>query len=571
MCNLFKKLRSHYSAILLAIVVGLISLAPQFYFSHYNPGFKGVQMFGTDAEHDYIANINRAYRDDYSKGPFPPDAGKNYYLAPKLGERMVAVLGSMLHVTAIEMNVISKFLFPVILFLILYFWLLEVFSSRAVALLAPLFVMFGMNLLDSAGFVRLISLKSNISGFLPYTRPVNPQVSSIFLFLGLWLTYRLAAGRAGPKGSILLGGIVGLSLFSYIFTWTFMAALLALCFLFFLFRRDALKAKYFLLTATVSILVALPFFMNALRARADVEYLETSARIGLVHSHAPILGMLIVLAYIVLVFFWPKNKSVERSYFLVMVTAVVVVLNQQIVTGIKLQVGHYHWYMTKPILSIVLVFLAVHWITKLGKSRWRAVALLSFAAVLILNGLVVQARSYQANYPVFQEKQKFGPLFTFLNEQFKEPQTIWADPDLSTLIPAYTRHFAPDNFYAPYYIDTRRHLRDMLFLEYRLKGITAQNIMDVMEKDGGYAIGKVTGIYYRELPDAGALNKEREQLAKEYADFSRVSLRENFKNLSIDLVVADKGVNGFNYDTLVFLSKVKEFGDGLSLYQFDSR
>ena len=57
-------------------------------------------MFGTDAEYDYVAKVNKAYHDDYSKGPFPPDPGKEYYLAPKLGERIMAFAGRIMGVSA---------------------------------------------------------------------------------------------------------------------------------------------------------------------------------------------------------------------------------------------------------------------------------------------------------------------------------------------------------------------------------------------------------------------------------------------------------------------------------------
>ena len=114
-----KIIKSHIGAILMALVVGAISIAPQLYVLR-DPNYKGVQMFGADAEYDYVAKINKAYYDNYSRGPFPPDPGKDYYLAPELGERTMAFFGKMTHLTAIGINIAAKFIFPFILFLILY-------------------------------------------------------------------------------------------------------------------------------------------------------------------------------------------------------------------------------------------------------------------------------------------------------------------------------------------------------------------------------------------------------------------------------------------------------------------
>src|SRR5258708_4496948 len=153
--------RSHHLAIILALAVGLVSIAPQI-FAFHDRHYKGIQMFGTDAVYFYVGEINRAQYENYNSGaPFPPDPGKNYYLAPKLGQRIMAVIAKTLHVGAAAVNTSFKFLGPAALFLVVYFWLLEMSAGQIVALMAPLFVILGANLLNPADILRLDLLRTN--------------------------------------------------------------------------------------------------------------------------------------------------------------------------------------------------------------------------------------------------------------------------------------------------------------------------------------------------------------------------------------------------------------------------
>src|SRR5258708_6021732 len=213
-------IKHHCVAIFLAVIVGLISVAPQLYVLK-DARYQGIQMFGTDAEPFYLAEMNQARYEDYSQGIFPPDPGKNYYLAPKLGARLIAGLSSIFRTRVIEINVWLKFFGPVLLLLILYGWLYEMFSSRLIALVGGLFVMLGINLLTLVDLVHLGLLKTSAGDFLPYTRPLSPLISSMLLFLGLWGIYRLVARKAGFNTALLIGVLAGISLYEYFYTWIF--------------------------------------------------------------------------------------------------------------------------------------------------------------------------------------------------------------------------------------------------------------------------------------------------------------------------------------------------------------
>ncbi len=565
---LIKKLMAHRLAIIIAIMVGVISIAPQLA-AVRDQNYKGIQMFGTDAEYDYVAKMNQAQYDDYSKGIFPTEPGKNYYLAPELTERSMGFLARIFHLRVIEVNIIFKFMGSVILFFILYGWLLEMFSIKSVAVVAPLFVILGINLLDPHEIVRLLSLKTHIDSFLPYTRPVSPQISSIFLFCGLWGIYHFIHAGGRLRSALLLGIVSGLSLYVYIYTWTLLVVVTGLCLAYFGVRKEFIKVKYFLVVIGVNFLLASSFFLNLLKARGDLDYINTSARIGLIHSHAPIFGASLILGVLIIIFLWPSYRPGTKYMFLCMFGAVALLLNQQIITGLKLQPGHYHWYTTKPLLAIILVFLVLYWSEKfiLNRSVRLAIPIL-LGGVFFINAAILQAHSYSANYSNFQSNQQYSGLLNFIGQNYPQRATVWAEPKLSTLILAYTHHRSPNNAHAQYYLDSQAHLKDILILEYRLKGILGKDIRAMLDTDREYITSKLHGIYYRDLPGNQQISDtELEDLSLQYSKSLALPLIEIFNKLNIDLVVEGASQNSVLGKDL-YLSKT--LIDGFYVYQLDN-
>lgn len=569
-------MKSHRIAILLALLVGLVSVAPQLSVvrdAHY----KGIQMFGTDAENQYIGRVNQALYEDYSQGSFPVDPGKNYYLAPKLGERLMALFAKIFNTRVIEINVALKFVGPVLLFFILYAWLLEMFSLRAIALIAPLFVILGINLLSPTELLRLGALKASVDSFLPYTRPISPLISSLFLFLGLWGTYRLAHEKSTPKTASVLGILVGLSLYSYIFTYSFLVVVLGLSLLYFLIQRDWRKVKNSFIALAVSGIVVVPYLVNLLRARTDPDYLYMAARQGLVHTHAPILGGWVVVGFLALIFIWPRAYSNTKHYFLILFSALVVVLNQQLITGVRMQPGHYHWFTTKPLVAIIISVCMLYWLERVvSDNRWKTATVAVIGSVFFLNAIAIQAHSYSVNYPMYEKNQRYASLFTFLDTTYTTKMNIWANPDrevsypeLSFLISAYTHHNAAmvsDN-----YSDSQNHVRDMLFLNYRLHGIDDKNILKTMQRDRDNVTTSLFGVYYRDMPGGRQLSdSELQKLALVYNQFYAVPLGQVLRGLRINLIVEDTTANNFRLDVFSFLSRVYD-NDGLYVYELKNK
>ena len=79
-------LKRHGLAFILAILVGVICIAPFLYFALHAPGYSGIVMMGTDGEEHYLARMAEVYDGHAGVGNvFLPDKNLPYF-APAGGE-----------------------------------------------------------------------------------------------------------------------------------------------------------------------------------------------------------------------------------------------------------------------------------------------------------------------------------------------------------------------------------------------------------------------------------------------------------------------------------------------------
>ena len=187
--------------------------------------------------------------------------------------------------------------------------------------------MLGYNLLD--GFVPvkdLLTLSVNSNSFLPYTRPPHPIISSFFIFGGLYLIYLLSEKindglDVSWKYVLALGFVSGVSIYSYIYAWSFLVVFLGLYGVYFLFKKDFEAFWVFVKVAIINLLITIPYWMNVLEARAHPFYTESSLRVGLINTHAPIFSVWLLLVILVIFFLWPKEELWRKikPFFLIFI------------------------------------------------------------------------------------------------------------------------------------------------------------------------------------------------------------------------------------------------------------
>lgn len=560
----------HRWAILLALVVGIVSVAPQLIFSLSSPNYKGIQMLGTDAEDYYVARINEVYEGHFLLGNvFSPHKDKPF-IVPPLGEIVVTGIGKILSLDAISVVVFSKFLFPTILFLLIYALVYVIFISQNIAIISAAFILLGDNLLSNgADILGLLTFTSSSTNFLSYTRPINPEVSSLFLFGSLYLLWKLVHDKRewwqNIKKSITLGIISGLSIYVYIYTWSFLLVVLSLC-LVYVWMNERTRISLLFIALATHTAITIPYWVNFFNAKAYPEYSDTILRLGAVSSHEPVIGTWMLLSTVAVFLLWPKRYMEAKWFFMVSILSLWVAINQQIITGIKLQPGHYHWYITKPFVSILCAVFFIFILQRMVKSK-RMITFYVFVliGIFIYNAALVQFYSYRSLYIQAVENQRYAPLVFYLQKGYMHPKTVWSSSRIASVIPMYTIHNATHNNFASDFLNSKEYFIKMLFLDYRLQGVRPESIHTALEKDKINIRGLILGRYYPEnspIPQEIFIGLERQ-----YHDFYYLSYQDIFRYFNIDLIVWDKRYDrDIIYEGIPGVKKEIEIGQDFIVY-----
>jgi putative flippase GtrA len=568
------QIKRHWLALVFALCAGILCIAPAVYFSHVAPGYRGIAMMGSDDEEHYVARIQEVNAGYSSLGNvFLPD--KNVpYLAPGLGENIVARLGNMVDMDASVVNVFSKFLFPFLITLLVYALCYALFESRALALLGTMAALVGDNLVSGPqAWLALLHGVSTSVNFLTLARPINPEVTDVFLFGGMILFYNAFIKRAPRAWEIaLLGLIAGTALYVSPYPFTFLCGMLGVSFFWFAYQRDWSRVRGIFLSGALMSLCSIPFVLNYLRLVASTEYSALALRQGLVHSHTPLISFWLAIMLVLALFVWPKRYPQARIFYLFSVIVLIILTDQQIVTGVSVVPSHYHWYITKPLVGIFIsmyAWVVLEWATK---RQWlRALGIATILSLLFYNTFLIQLTSYNAQYQNAVALQKYAPTLAYLNT-LSPGMSIWADQQLSSEISVYTKQNAPNNFYALYYLVSQQYLVERMLLGYELEGIPTSDILTTLKRDRESVSGEVFGIYYREQygSDAAIPDSLLETYADEYKAQIARPLASVFHDLGATHIILDKSTDSvWHITTFPFAHLV--FSEGsIFVYQIDS-
>jgi len=295
------------------------------------------------------------------------------------------------------------------------------------------------------------------------------------------------------------------------------------------------------MSGVVGLATTIPFAVNYFFLHADPGFTELALRQGLVSDHKPIVSIWLVLMLGAVLFVWPKMYKKSRVFFIVLVASLWILTDQNLITGVTLHPSHYHWYITKPLLGLMLGMYAAFVLHFLFKEM-RYIKALSVAAMLFVlcyTSPVFHMEWYKNNPDTsIVAAQKFEPVLTLLNT-LTEKQVVWADGALSQYVSIYTKHDAPNNPYNIYYLNPQSFYEDTLFLSYRLAGETPATILATLTKDRVFVSERVFGLYYRQATGdlANIPDEVLQTLAQKYAEFYARPYTDIFKELQISAVI----------------------------------
>jgi putative flippase GtrA len=563
-------IKKHWLAGVLALFIACSIVAPQLIL-RLDPHYQGVQLMGQDAEEHYSARTAEVYDGHPELGNvFLPGKDKPY-VEPPVGEMVVAGVGKLFSLSsAPDAIVFSKFFFPLLIALCVYALIYSVSRSRMAALIGMVFVMIGGEYIS--GVSQLLSLLHEHIGsgsFTIFSRPVNPEVSSLMMFIALLIFYRGWFVRNVPRWweVVSVGVLTGLSLYISPYVFSFLSGVFAISCIWFWIHGHHSTARRVIYAGVSALAALVPFIYNYILLHKSPYYAATEMRIGLVSNHHFIFSIWLALLLAASIFLWPRAYKSSRAFFIIMISVLWIVTDQHVLTGLYLQPSHFHWYITKPLVAIVgalYIAAGIRYFIKNQHARY-AVAALSTLPLLYLSPLLHV--SYYKAHPdqTAIASQAYAPVLEQLRLLPAE-QTVWASPDMSLYIPIYTSDNAPNNSYAVYYLNPENIFEDSMFLNYRLEGNSPDTILNTFIKNRVQVSEYLYGLYYRDSTGSSASipDSELARLAQNYRTFFARSYADIFKELSITVVVAPVEKRKI-YDSIPALHLLKSL-DNYAIY-----
>ncbi|MDB5244607.1 MAG: hypothetical protein JWN18_477 [Parcubacteria group bacterium] len=534
-------LKHHAGAFVLALIVGILTVAPYLYFAITTPNYTGISLMGQDAEEHYLARIHESYEGNITLGNTFTSYKNTPYTSAGAGEAFEAAIAKLTSLTIPAVSIAAKFVFPLLVFLVLYGFGIQISHSRVAAMTGATLGMLGSDFMSNfREFIALLHFRSITDG-ITWARPINPPMSDLLLFSALWLLYRICTheARASKVTLVALGAIIGISLYISPYIWSYLGVVLLLLFIYEVSKKNYMLAFDLSISGVIGLLAAIPLALSHLNASTQPGYDIAAQFLGSVTSHVPVFGVWLLVLLLLPFLMWPLELRPSRPFFIMCGISLFIALNQQVLSGFYLQPGHYHWYITKPLAGLLLGLILVILLMRYAGAHGAIVFSGAVATLLFIHAGLAQHNFYVKNAPMAVAAQTYASLFTDLNQHVS--LSVYADRTLSDYIPIYTNDDAPGSWYAGFYVLPPDYLKHRLFLEYRLRGISVQNCLATLKNERDAVAYQLYGGNWSSDPS----NKEAipdavlESLAHDYESFVQTKISTLMRALSIDALVVD--------------------------------
>jgi hypothetical protein len=434
-----KIFKEHIFAFLVSIFVGLVIVGPNLILMEKLGGeYRGI-YFQSEAESHYLAWMKEFSEGRGLSNPYLYEFKDNVPSTTfTFGEWFLALPAMFLPIPIPSLNLFYKFFLPFLSALLAYFLLFRLTKDKAWSLAGMLAILLGNVLLSFPDIRHIFHLEMIYGDMAIYARPMNPEFSSIVFFTYLHV-FLSALEERRKRWFVFLALLFGLSFYVYFFSCTFLLALNASALGIFIFMKDWDAVKKISGVIGAGFVLALPVFFHYHTLSQHPYYELWKEKSEIVVSHAPIISTVGAAVALLFAFFIFQKKSIgKREYFLGgLLLATFAAVNQQVLTGLLVQPGHYHWYYNTPIYFFLLFVIA-----KEFSSAWNkkivAIFLFCAAAAASFAGIFIQYSSYTNQLPKIVSEQRYGTVFDWLNQNTEKDSVVLANEALSEFIPVYT-------------------------------------------------------------------------------------------------------------------------------------
>ena len=424
---MFKIFKKHYLVILLAILIALLTFLPQILsINSMGDDWQGIYPINTADDIYYLARAQDVIDGHtFLSNPYLYEHKEGSPMQFWLADYILAKPAGLLGVNVAEVYMFYDLILVIILVLLTY----------------SIFYSLSKNILLSLSGSTFLHIGLFLSRF---NRCPSPQFNFIFwLLLFLFLIKYI---KTNKKIYIILSGLsFGLLFHLYTYYWTFWLCLLGILFLvnFFLDKKRSRDYFYVIL---IGMTIGIPYFIMMFKSVKLPFYNESIYRLGMIDTHFPSGFKIVALAFLILIlFFYLWKKKIVRynqlSLFLLIGTiSTVICVNQHIITGKNLEFSSHYWVLSVFWFAFSFVYLFNKALQR--KKNNKVIAIILFILILSFSFLNAkekmisdtQAKEYEINW------QRYVNTFDWLNNNTELDTVVYANSDLSKLIPVYTHN-----------------------------------------------------------------------------------------------------------------------------------
>lgn len=552
--------RRHWIAILFAIIVGTLAVAPQLLaIRTIGAEYRGIHLLTLDDNAYYVARmhdildghgwVSSPFIYEYKDSPpFLYPVGEYLYMWPVLfGAPFVAAL------------IFAKFFFPAVLFLLIYaliYALTDGVGERAQKLAAVaggLLATTGYGLVDYNNLLPVLSGKAQFFAWSLWARPVNPVTGAILLFTFLHMTFRMM--RGARASTMVAGGAIFALMFGYFFTWGMALSVIGVFAIIMLALRDYAFVKRLAFTVAIGFLLAAPYWYNMRVVAGAPEAERMYAQNGLLLTYAPIANKVLFLALLVFVpcciAAYRKSKRdgapLDRRWWfcLALILGGLWALNQQIVTGRTIWPYHFVQYTT-PLAVVAVMYALVSTFRPRFPKLWAA-GMLGISAFTLFYGIMA-ARTYAVQIPEFRVIQKYDRVLSWLRANASDDCVVLSvegiEEKLARLIPAFTQcNDYANGWMQVSYNEEARVLHNILTLM-RVNGVTTATAGAFLAERRAW----IRDHFRRDWLDFLSFDEEwidelLRARAQDFAEFMKDDFLKALKRYRIDYVASEGALN----------------------------
>lgn len=507
--------------LLVAIICSLIIAGPAMIF-HFKTGPSLIGFWPTDEEAYYFGRVNSVVKGNFlASNPYVSQPSTTYVL-PFLGELVTGMFVKFTGLDMVNISILGNFFLPLFGFLI-YYWLLKpVFKDNWVKLF----------------FCVAVTVGTLRDGFLPLTRPINPQFAQILL-----VTFMILIFRKNAIWATLISALLAYTnIYDYIFSIIVMA-------LYFVFNRSL---RTILASAAIFIAVDAFFLINYVTVHNLPLYGDVQNRYGFYLSRQPVVAISILIS---LFLFWKlKSRWPELSkYNLLFLGSYLIAINNQIVTGVVLQPGHWTWF----ILPICLTFAVASFLQIL---RLRAFVCLAII-LLLLNAIWTQGFATRRSWETMTSRQDYNEVVNWLHKNGSTKDVILSNNlAISEVLLATTPAQVLLGVDSYLYLYSDSGLDRKYFLHAKLRNIYPVYFYDYFIQSGGIYI--VRGLQHK-IPQ----NEEVEVTAR-YRSWFTADFASQLQKEKVNTILIDKTISHIDLSEIdVHINQVVKIDDRFQLYR----